>query len=105
MGNWGSTNNGSTNNGSKKSKYGIFSTIPNFRQILRKNAEIFMDPYKIDNEDLDENNFAKLFIYRIVNDINLEKKLKPEEKISKLDAFLYCLLLIYQKNSKFKKKL
>ena len=64
-----------------------------------------MDPYKIDNEDLDENNFAKLFIYRIVNDINLEKKLKPEEKISKLDAFLYCLLLIYQKNSKFKKKL
>ena len=38
------------------------STIPNFRQILRKNTEIFMDPYKIDNEDLDENNFAKLFI-------------------------------------------
>ena len=32
-----------------------------------------MDPYKINNEDLDENNFAKLFIYRIVNDINLEK--------------------------------
>ena len=62
-----------------------------------------MDPYKIDNEDLDENNFAKLFIYRIVNDINLEKKLKPEEKIKKLDEFLYCLLQIYQKNSKFKK--
>ena len=52
-----------------------------------------MDPYKIDNEDLDENNFAKLFIYRIVNDINLEK-------ILKLDEFLHCLLIIY-KNSFF----
>ena len=62
-----------------------------------------MDPYKIDNEDLDKNNFAKLFIYRIVNDINLEKKLKPEEKIKKLDEFLHCLLIIYKKNSKHKK--
>ena len=84
MGNWGSTikqNNGSKNNGSKKSKYWIFSNIPNFRQILRKNTEIFMDPYKINNEDLDENNFAKLFIYRIVNDINLEKNWYQKKKL------------------------
>jgi len=108
MGNWGSksekknTENVSenlvkkNNNSPKKPKYGFFKKAPEFWMAfnhgLKRNKKTgntgdgnLMTKYKINNEDLDENNLADVFINKIMKDTNnTDKSIALNELLDRL---------------------
>lgn len=80
-------NSKNTNNSNKPPKtpsYSLLSKPPNFSILFGSNAaEKLMEKYSVYNKNLNGNNFAQVFIYKIVNDSNLSLK----EKINQLSYF------------------
>ena len=61
-----------------------FSKPPNFAILFGTNSrKKFMDKYEVYNNNLNGNNFAQVFIHKIVNDPNLPLK----EKLYQLSYF------------------
>jgi hypothetical protein len=95
MGSWfSSTKNDNTtnknskntinNNSPKPASYSFFSKPPNFAILFGKNSrEKLMDKYDVYNNNLNGNNFAQVFIHKIVNDPNLTLK----DKLNQLSYF------------------
>jgi hypothetical protein len=93
MGSWFSSTNSSTNNSINKNtnnnspkpaSYSFLSKPPNFAILFGSNAaEKLMEKYYVYNKNLNGNNFAQVFIHKILNDSNLQL----QEKISQLNYF------------------
>ena len=91
-------NKNTTNNNNKNLKpasYSIFSKPPDFAIILGGNsAERFMGKYSVFDKNLDKDNFAQVFINKIVKDENLSL----DDKIKELSYLSMVLDRVKQKN-------